>query len=138
AGASPLLWQRPPATRREKRNGARTRSRVEFATTSHTLSCSRGTTNCSRSPHRDRRLNFYADAGTAGGLLGRLHFHYFRHVMLEQILDAHLERGGRARAARARALHVQVDHAVTEILEDDVAAVLGHRRTHARLERFLD
>jgi hypothetical protein len=23
------------------------------------------------------------NAGAAGGLLGRLHFHYFRHVMLE-------------------------------------------------------
>ena len=33
---------------------------------------------------------------------------------------------------------MQVDHAVAEILEHDVAAVLGHRRTDARLEQFLD
>ena len=33
---------------------------------------------------------------------------------------------------------MQVDHAIAEILEDDVAAVLGNRRTDARLEEFLD
>ena len=58
--------------------------------------------------------------------------------MLQKILDAHLERGRRARAARARALHVQVDHAIPEVLEDDIAAVLRHRRTNARIEKFLD
>ncbi len=33
---------------------------------------------------------------------------------------------------------MQVDHAIAEILEDDIAAVLGNRRTDARLEQFLD
>ena len=33
---------------------------------------------------------------------------------------------------------MQVDHAVAEILEHDIAAVLGNRRTDARFEQFLD
>src|SRR4051794_18854658 len=39
--------------------------------------------------------------------------------MLEQVLDAVPQRGGRARAARAGAAHVQEDDAVLEALEDD-------------------
>ena len=35
-------------------------------------------------------------------------------------------------------MHVQVDHAIPEILEHDITAVLGHRRTHARFEEVLD
>src|SRR5689334_7976625 len=88
-------------------------------------------------PTGRRRYYPNADAKERAGLLGRLHFHHFRHVVLEKILDAHLERGGRARAARARALHVQVDHAVAEILEDDVAAILGDRRPDPRLSSSL-
>jgi hypothetical protein len=97
------------------------------------------TTNCSRS-RRDRRhtkfLTLYAWGEAA--LLRRLHLDHFRHVVLEQVLDAHLERGRRAGAARAGPLHVQVDHAIPEILEDDIAAVLGHRRPDAGFEQFLD
>ena len=33
---------------------------------------------------------------------------------------------------------MQVDHAVPEVLEDDIAAILGHRRTDPRFEQFLD
>ena len=33
---------------------------------------------------------------------------------------------------------MQVDDAVLEALEDDVAAVLGHRRAHPGVEQFLD
>ena len=33
---------------------------------------------------------------------------------------------------------MQVDHAVPEVLEDDIAAVLRHRRTDARIEKLLD
>ena len=63
------------------------------------------------------------------GLLGRLDFNHFRHVVLQKILNSHFERGGRAGAAGARPLHVEIDHAVSEILEHDIAAILGHGRT---------
>jgi hypothetical protein len=33
---------------------------------------------------------------------------------------------------------MQVDDPVVEVVEDDVAAVLGDRRTHPSLEQFLD
>ena len=48
------------------------------------------------------------------------------------------KRGGRRRAAGAGALHVQIDDAVLEALERDVAAVVGDRRPHARLDQLLD
>ena len=54
--------------------------------------------------------------------------------MAQQVLDAVAQRGGRARAAGAGAAHVQVDDAVAEARERDVAAVLGDRRAHARLQ----
>jgi hypothetical protein len=58
--------------------------------------------------------------------------------MPEQILDAVAERRRRARATGASAAHVQVNHAVTEPLEGDVAAVLRHGRAYASFEQFLD
>ncbi len=33
---------------------------------------------------------------------------------------------------------MQVDHAIAEVLEYDIAAVLRHGRTNARIEQFLD
>src|SRR3546814_12471135 len=41
-------------------------------------------------------------------------------------------------AARAGHLHVQADHTHFESAEHGIAAVLGHRRTHARIHQFLD
>ena len=58
--------------------------------------------------------------------------------MAQHVLDAHLQRGGRAGAAGARPLHVEIDHAVSEILEYDIAAILGHGRTYARIEQLFD
>jgi hypothetical protein len=58
--------------------------------------------------------------------------------MLQKILDSHFQGGGRTRATRARALHLQVDHAFAEVMEHDIAAVLGHGRTDAGLEQILD
>jgi hypothetical protein len=46
--------------------------------------------------------------------------------------------GGRGRAARAGALHDQIDGAILEAPEGDVAAVAGHRRADAGFEQFLD
>src|SRR5215469_18781858 len=112
--------------------------RTGKSTTFHTLQLFETNDQLFAAPTGRRPQVITLYAGTARGLLGRLHFHYFRHVVLQKILDAHLERGGRARAARAGPLHVQVDHAILEILEDDVAAVLGNRRTHARFEKLLD
>src|SRR3569623_2605053 len=56
----------------------------------------------------------------------------------EQVLDAGLEGRGRGRAARAGALHVQVDRAVAEALEGDIAAIHGHGRTDAGRDQLLD
>ena len=58
--------------------------------------------------------------------------------MLEQVLDAVLQRGGRGRAARAGALHGQEHDAFLVALEGDVAAVAGDRRAHASLDQILD
>src|SRR5262245_39342389 len=74
-----------------------------------------------------------ASAGSDRADLG-----HFRNEMAEQVLDAVLQGRCRARAARARAFHVQEDDAVVIALEGDVAAILGHGRTHARLEQLLD
>src|SRR3984893_9217121 len=70
--------------------------------------------------------------------LDRADFDDFGDVMAEHILDPRLQGRGRARAARARALHVQVDDAVLEILANDVAAIHRHRRAHSGLQQFLD
>jgi len=56
----------------------------------------------------------------------------------EQVLDAVLQRRGRARAAGAGALHVEVDDALTETVEGDIAAVLRHGRPDAGIEKLLD
>ena len=58
--------------------------------------------------------------------------------MAQQILNAVPQRRRRRRAARARALHVEIDDAVLETAEGDVAAVIGDRRPHPRLDQFLD
>src|SRR4051812_6631574 len=70
--------------------------------------------------------------------LNRPHLDHVRHEMLEQVLDAVLQRRCRRRAAGAGTLHVQIDDAVLEAAERDVAAVIGHRRANARLDQILD
>src|SRR3546814_16883646 len=66
---------------------------------------------------------------------GRADFYHFGNIVLEHVLDAHLQGRRRAGAARAGTLHVQVDDALVETLEDDVAAVLRHGWTDAGVER---
>src|SRR5947209_17817830 len=60
------------------------------------------------------------------------------HEMLQQVLDAVLQGGGGGRTAGAGALHVEIDDAVLETAEGDVAAVIGNRRTDAGLDQILD
>src|SRR3569832_854566 len=45
---------------------------------------------------------------------------------------------GRRRAAGAGAFHVEIDDAILEAAEGDVAAVIGDRRPHAGLDQILD
>src|SRR5260221_6738165 len=66
------------------------------------------------------------------------HLEDFRDVVAQHVLDAGLQGRGRARASRAGALHVQIDDAVLEILEGDVAAVHRHCRPQPRLQQLLD
>ena len=79
-----------------------------------------------------------ACSGSGAQPSDRPHLLHVRAEMLEQVLDAVPQRGRRARAARAGAAHVQEHDAVLEAVEDDVAAVVGHRRPHARVEQLLD
>ncbi len=58
--------------------------------------------------------------------------------MLEQVLDAMSQRRGRGGAAGAGAFHLEVDDAVAEAPEDDVAAVARHRVPDPRLDELLD
>src|SRR6266699_2790072 len=58
--------------------------------------------------------------------------------MAQQVLDAVPQRRRRRRAARARSLHGEIDHAVLVAAKGDVAAVAGDRRPHPRLDQLLD
>src|SRR3984893_17121284 len=70
--------------------------------------------------------------------LHRPNFGDVGNEMAQQILDAVAQRRRRRRAARAGALHVEIDDAVLETLEGDIAAVVGHRRPHPGLDQILD
>ena len=65
-------------------------------------------------------------------------FDHVGHEMLQQVLDAVLQRRGGGRAARAGALHVEIDDAVPEAAEGDVAAVIGDRGAHPGFDQVLD
>ncbi len=58
--------------------------------------------------------------------------------MLEQVLDTVTQGCGRAGTAGARAAHVQINNAIAEPGEGNVAAILSNRRAHARFQQFLD
>ena len=58
--------------------------------------------------------------------------------MLEQALDAVLQRHRRGRAALAGAVQREIDRAVPEAAIDDVAAVLRDRRADAGLDQLAD
>src|ERR1700722_12771214 len=70
--------------------------------------------------------------------LHRPDFDHVGYKMLQQILDAVLQRRGRRRATRAGAFHVEIDDAVLEAPERDVAAVIGDCRAHSRFDQVLD
>src|SRR5262249_17846602 len=63
---------------------------------------------------------------------------HLRDEVTEEVLDAVTERRRRARAAGAGAAHMQEHDAVSIALEGDIAAVLGDRWAHPRLEQLLD
>src|SRR5205814_7655237 len=58
------------------------------------------------------------------------HLIHVREVMAQEVLDAMAQRRSRGRAAGAGALHVEIDDAVLEAAEGDVAAVVRHRGAH--------
>src|SRR5690606_11506823 len=58
--------------------------------------------------------------------------------MLQQAFDAMLESRGRAGAARAGAVHREIDDPVAESAIEDVAAVARHGGAYAGLDQFLD
>ena len=58
--------------------------------------------------------------------------------MLEQVLDAVLSVAVEEGQPEQAPFIVEIDDAVAEALEDDVAAVAGHRGPDPRLDQFLD
>ena len=65
------------------------------------------------------KARIFAICDASGG--DGAHFQHFGDVVAKQVLDPHFQRQGRGGAARAGALHVQVDHAPVEAVEGDVA-----------------
>src|SRR5207302_7828201 len=65
-------------------------------------------------------------------------FDHVGHEMPQEILDAVLQRCRRGRAAGAGALHVEINDAVLEAAEGDVAAIIGDSGAHPRLDQVLD
>src|SRR3546814_15021833 len=59
-------------------------------------------------------------------------------VIVEQLLDAVLQRRGRGGATRAGALHLEEDLPLVEPAIDDVAAVIGDRGAHAGVDQIPD
>src|SRR5258707_174363 len=83
------------------------------------------------------RLNASADRSPAGSC-HRPDFDHVWPIMAQQVLDAVTQRRGRRRATRAGTLHVEIDNAVLEAAESDVAAVVSDGRPHSRLDQLFD
>src|SRR5690606_31497887 len=81
-------------------------------------------------PHRTR--------GRSPPALDRHHLLHLGDGLAQPSLDAELERGRRARAAAARALHVELHPSVAEAGEDHVAAVLRHVGADLLVEHAAD
>lgn len=62
----------------------------------------------------------------------------FRHIMLQELFDALLERRGGGRATRACTVHGEKDDAPVKAPIDDVAAIPGDRGAYPRLDQILD
>ena len=58
--------------------------------------------------------------------------------MAQQVLDAVAQCRGRRRAAGTGAFHVEIDDAILETAESDVAAVVGDRGANPGLDQLLD
>ena len=58
--------------------------------------------------------------------------------MPEQVLDAVAQRRGRGWAAGTGTFHIEINNAVLEAAKGNVAAVIGDRRPHPRLDQILD
>src|SRR5580704_11884157 len=65
-------------------------------------------------------------------------FLHFGHEMAHEVLDAVPQRRCRGWTARARPLHVEIEHAVAKAPEGNVAAICGHCRANTGLEQILD
>ena len=59
------------------------------------------------------------------------------NVVAQQIFDAHFQGQCRRRAARASALHMQVDDPALKPVESDITTILRHRRPPPCVEQFL-
>ena len=104
------------------------------------IASSRAAIRRAREPERPRnaRPRCRRRGSAAASEANRANLGDLRDVVAEQVLDAHLQRHRRGRAAGAGALHVQVDDAAVEAVEGDVAAVLRHRRADPGVEQLLD
>src|SRR5262245_15730571 len=89
-------------------------------------------------PYEPRRPRPTRTSAGAARLLDGANLHDLRDIVLQHVLDAHPQGRRRARTAGAGDLEMDVDDAALEAAKDDVAPILGHRRTHARIEQLLD
>src|SRR5690606_37601450 len=121
-------WLNPRSRRSAARASPRARAWDVSSEPLMTPSCPRARRPTSVSCETGRRLQHLFDAG------------HFGNVMAHHLLDPGLQGRGGGGAARAGAAHPQTQHAgfLVEMVEQDVAAVLGHRRTDAAVEQALD
>jgi len=77
-------------------------------------------------------------AGVKSAKSHRADFSDVGNEMTQQILNAVAQRRRRRRTAGAGAFHIEIDDAVLEAAERDVAAVIGDRGTNPGLDQFLD
>src|SRR5262249_17630904 len=68
----------------------------------------------------------------------RPHLLYVRAEVTQQVLNPMAQGGRGARAAQTGAPTVPEHHPILEAVEDDVAAVVGDGRPHARIQELLD
>jgi hypothetical protein len=58
--------------------------------------------------------------------------------MAQQVLNAVAQRRGRRWAAGTSAFHVEIDDAILETAESDIAAIVGDRGANPGLDQLLD
>src|SRR6516225_10993728 len=82
------------------------------------------------------KLELIAGANCAGS--HRTDFGNVWNEMAQQVLNAVAQRRGRRRAARTCAFHVEIDDAILETAERDVAAIVGDCGADPGLDQLLD